>query len=113
MMRRLGVHPGGVAIMAPKAVFRLVLVRGIDPRAANIVKQELLARGGDAAVCDAVSRFCPDPSDILLMGTLHQYADLIEKLRRQRCFGLPALADALADALAAGAPGWRPPHPNG
>lgn len=110
-LRRLGVHPGGVAIMAPKAVFRLVEVAAVDPRAANIVKQEILARGGEAALPDCVSAFGPEPVDILLMGTLHQYASLIEKLYRQPCYGLPALAAALAAALSGSAPGWTPPRP--
>lgn len=111
LMRDLGVHPGGVEIMAPKAVFRLVLVRGVDPRAANIVKQEILARGGDAALPFSVAAFTREPVDMLLMGTLHQYADLIEKLFRSRYFRLPELAAALGTALAASAPGWVPPQP--
>lgn len=111
MMRDLGVHPGGVEIMAPKAVFRLVLVRAVDPRAANIVKQEFLARGGDAALPFSVAAFTHEPVDMLLMGTLHQYGDLIEKLHRSPYFRLPALAAALAEALAASAPGWTPPPP--
>lgn len=108
-MRRIGVHPGGIAIMAPKAVFRLLLLPGVDPRAANIIKQEMLARGGDAAMADGVSFFSPEPTDVLLMGTLHQYGDLIAKLYRQPCFGLPGLAAAMAAVLARSAPGWNPP----
>lgn len=111
LMRSLGVHPGGVAIMAPKAVFRLVLLRGVDPRAANIVKQELLARGGEAALPEPVAAFRPEPVDVLLMATLHQYESLIAKLYRQPWFGLVDLAARLAEALAASAPGWTPPRP--
>lgn len=99
LMRRIGVHPGGVAIMARKAVFRLVLLRGVDPRAANIIKQEMLARGGDAAVSDSVARFAADPTDVLLMGTLAQYDGLVEKLRRQPYYGLPAWGEAITAAL--------------
>lgn len=105
----MGVHPGGIAIMAPKAVFRLVKVCGADPRAANIVKQEMLARGGDAAVPASVSDFDLGPADLLLAGTLSQYADLIEKLYRQPFYNMPHLAAELGRVLAATAPGWRAP----
>lgn len=107
-MRALGVHPAGAAIMAPKGVFRLLKVRGVDPRAANIVKQEMLARGGDAALPASVAGFSLAPTDLLLAGTLSQYAELFEKLRRQPWFGLPRLAEEMARALAAASPGWRP-----
>lgn len=108
-MRALGVHPGGIAAMAPKGVFRLLKVCGVDPRAANIIKQEMLARGGDAALPARVADFAPEPVDILLLGTLAQYTELIEKLYRQPCFGLPGLAAELTQALVAITPGWRPP----
>lgn len=108
-MRRMGVDPGGVVIMAPKGLFRLVLVPLLDPRAANIVKQEILARGGDAAVAATVGEFSLQPTDMLLFATLHQYASLIRKLYVQNCFQLPELGEAMGDALARSAPGWRPP----
>jgi dihydropteroate synthase len=50
LMRRLGVDPKGCEIMAPKAVFRVVVVDGLDARRANILKQEALACGAEAAV---------------------------------------------------------------
>ncbi len=107
ILRRIGVHPGGVAIMARKAVFRLVLLRDVDPRAANIIKQEMLARGGDAAVADSVAGFSPEPTDVLLMGTLAQYDDLVAKLRRQPYYGLPGWAEAIAAALGETSAGQR------
>lgn len=110
-MRAMGVHPGGVAIMAPKAVFRLVRLEGVDPRGAVIIKQELLARGGDAALPRAASDFSLAPTSVLMMGTLHQYAGLIRKLRAQPWYGLPHLAKVLAEALEASAPGWAAPRP--
>lgn len=110
-MRTIGVHPGGVAIMAPKAVFRLVRLEGVDPRGAVIIKQELLSRGGDAALPRAASDFSLAPATVLLMGTLHQYAGLIRKLHAQPWYGLSHLAKLLAQALEESAPGWVAPRP--
>ena len=35
--------------MDKKALFRVVRVKGLDIRAANILKQEMLSRGGEVA----------------------------------------------------------------
>lgn len=110
IMRSMGVHPGGIAIMAPKAVFRLVRVGGVDPRAAVIIKQEMLARGGDAALPRSTSDFSLAPADLLLMGTLHQYGALIHKLYAQPWYGLAQVAGELGEALEASAPGWVAPR---
>jgi dihydropteroate synthase len=110
LMRSMGVHPGGIAIMAPKAVFRLVRLEGVDPRAAVILKQEMLARGGDAALPRSISDFSPAPADLLLMGTLHQYSGLIRKLYAQPWYGLERVARALGEALEGSVPGWVAPR---
>ncbi len=39
-----------IDIMAPKAVFRVVKLFDVHPAAANIIKQEMLAIGGETAV---------------------------------------------------------------
>ena len=43
------VSSGGIDIMESKALFRVVRVTDIDVRAANILKQEMLSRGGEVA----------------------------------------------------------------
>lgn len=99
-MLRLGVDPGGVAIMAPKAQHYIVYVSGIGPKAANILKQEILARGGDAAVSWKVANFVPEPTDLLLFGTLSGLRSLAKKLRRQpKEFKLPELGLELSQVL--------------
>lgn len=49
-LRSLKVHPGGIDIMAPKGILRMIKVRGVDSAALNILKQEMLSIGGDCAV---------------------------------------------------------------
>ncbi|MBC7105727.1 MAG: dihydropteroate synthase, partial [Firmicutes bacterium] len=90
-IREVGADAAGCAIMAPKAVHRVLKVYGLTPRQANILKQEMLARGGEAAVARGVVDGSAERTDVLLMGTLRQFAGLIAKLRMQP-FGLKGLA---------------------
>ena len=46
----INVSPEGIKIMAPKGDFLLVKAEGLSPQAANILKQEMLAKGGEVAV---------------------------------------------------------------
>ena len=54
VMARARVSPGGIDIMEKKALFRAVRVTGIDVRAASILKQEMLSRGGEVATSRSV-----------------------------------------------------------
>ena len=49
-MERIGVDPAGVGIMAPKHFHYNLKVEGLTPAQANILKQEMLSIGGEAAV---------------------------------------------------------------
>ena len=49
-LRSVGADPRGVEIMKEKAVFRVVRVKDVPVRAANLVKQAFLAHGAEAAV---------------------------------------------------------------
>ena len=73
----------GVSIMALKAIHRMVKFEAVDSKTANIVKQEMLSRGGDVALSEGVAKFEKEKTDIIIMGTLAQYIRLIRKLRRQ------------------------------
>ncbi|NLP36408.1 MAG: hypothetical protein GX357_02010 [Firmicutes bacterium] len=94
----VGASPVSVNIMAPKAVFRVIKITGISATAANILKQEMLSKGGEAAVwAGAVN--CKQPTgDVILMGTLHQFRKVIRSLRIQPV-GLPKLAEKLKKLL--------------
>ncbi|MCR4420337.1 MAG: dihydropteroate synthase [Clostridia bacterium] len=97
-LRSIGVEEAGVAIMAPKAVHRVIKVENIPLRAAHILKQEMLSLGGEAAVSREVMALTADKSEVILMGTLRQFERLTEKLRHQY-FGLPSLAEQLSALL--------------
>ena len=73
---KVGVDTAGMRLMEGKTLHLNLKVEGIDPRTANILKQEMLSLGGDAAV-DGRGLDCSLKSaDTILMGTQKQ----IEKL---------------------------------
>lgn len=98
-LEEIGASSPGIEYMIPKAVFRCIKLKKIPSRAANLIKQEMLAKGGEAAVSrGAISS--DDYSDVLLLGTLKHYALLIEKLKLQP-FGLRQVASEIEMILEA------------
>ena len=88
------VDDGGIAAMLPKMSHLNIHIDDVPSPAANIIKQEMLAVGGDAAVArGAVSCRLPT-TDVILMGTKKQLTRFAGKISRQP-FGLPLLAESL------------------
>ena len=96
---RMGVSRAGTDIMSSKGVFRTVVVRDVPIKAALIIKQEMLAKGGEAALPYSAAGLSVESCDLLLMGTLRQYERVLVNLRLQP-FGLPAIARQIECALA-------------
>jgi dihydropteroate synthase len=98
LLKSIGVEPYGIVSMAPKMRHLNILVEGLTPKVANIIKQEMLSQGGDAAV----SRGCVDCSvrrtDALIMGTVKQVLRFAEKLSLQP-FGLKDVSSDLRELL--------------
>jgi len=84
LIRAVGVDDVySVKTMAQKTITRVIRLKGVRATMANILKQEMLSLGGDAAVHkDAIS--CKvEKTDVLLIGTLKQLRQLVSKLRVQ------------------------------
>ena len=92
------VSKAGIDIMERKALLRIVRVKDLSLRAANILKQEMLARGGEVAISREVYEWWGEKADCVLMGTLAQFDRLVPKLKAQP-FGLRALAGSIEAAL--------------
>ncbi|MFH0771087.1 MAG: dihydropteroate synthase [Candidatus Omnitrophota bacterium] len=89
-LRALKVHGGGIKIMAPKAILRIIKIKGVDSAALNILKQDMLSIGGDCAVAwDSFIKRSKNSNGVI-MGTIAQIDRLCEKLNRQP-FCLPEL----------------------
>lgn len=108
-MREIGSDEGGIALMAPKGQTLLVRLENVNLKAANLIKQEMLSRGGDAAVHRDVSMLTKDFSTVLLVGTRRQLREFVRKCRNQP-FGLKALAAELEEVLACEERTWRRPR---
>ena len=92
------VAAAAIDIMAGKALFRAVRIKDVDVRAATILKQEMLARGGDVATSREAYELGGSRADCLVLGTVAQFDRLLPKLRAQP-FGLDMLSSSLAAAL--------------
>ncbi|MBS3975627.1 MAG: hypothetical protein KGZ75_02700 [Syntrophomonadaceae bacterium] len=93
-IRQVGCDEAGVGLMAPKALFRVVKLEMVSFKAANILKQEMLSIGGEAALHRGVINHTVETTDVILMGTVAHYRRLIRKLRAQP-FGLRNMAEEL------------------
>jgi dihydropteroate synthase len=81
-MGKVGVDPTGMKLMKGKTLHYNLKVEGIDPRTANLLKQEMLSVGGDAAL-DRRGLDCSSSStSALLMGTEKQFEKLFSKLEQ-------------------------------
>ena len=99
-LERIGADPGGIGMMAGKTLTRCIHLAALQCRQANILKQELLSLGGDAAVARGTVACSIPFTDVILIGTDKQLLQLCGKLKAQP-FGLPALAAELETLLAA------------
>lgn len=99
IMSSMGVGRPGCDIMAPKAVFRAIRLSNVPLKAALILKQEMLAKGGEAALPQSAAALAVDYCPVVLTGTVRQFELVVHTLRRQP-FGLRALAGRIESVLA-------------
>ena len=83
--------------LGPKMLYRLVRVEGVDSRQGQVLKQELVSLGGDAAMGRGVETE-GSPPVVLLMGTDKQLRKLCGNLSRHP-LGFAALAEELLRLL--------------
>ncbi|MDR1875586.1 MAG: dihydropteroate synthase [Synergistaceae bacterium] len=111
---RIGADPRSSAYFQPKRRTEHLYIRHVDFRAAAFLKQELLARGGDAVVGRHVIDGQVGHSDVLLIATGGQLRALLQKLKAMDCWGLKELREALTEALNnASVSGWTLSLPRG
>lgn len=69
--------------MSTKYIFLVIKLHQIRNASANILKQEMLSLGGEAAVHKYTVNCKVSETDVLLAGTLKIYLKLISKLKSQ------------------------------
>ncbi len=105
----LGVDPFSIRNMTPKMVHRLLLVNGTRGEETALLKQEMLALGGDAAIAGNTGGPPAGENILILMGTEKQLSALCKRLST-RPFNFPAIAREIThtlDLLANPAKIWR------
>lgn len=97
-LKQTRVDPGGIALMSPKTLTRCIHLPMLACRQANVLKQEMLSVGGDAAVARGTVACSIDATDVILIGTERQLVQLCDKLKAQP-FGLAALGPEIRQLL--------------
>jgi dihydropteroate synthase len=98
IFQKIGVDSYGIGAMAQKTININILLEKQPCKIANIIKQEMLSLGGDAAVARG-SVACSIPaSDVLIMGTVKQIMSLAAKIEKQP-FGLNLIARDILETL--------------
>lgn len=98
LMQGIKVDPYGIKIMAPKALNYLIKLNAVSHTAANILKQEMLSLGADAAIAKDAITGKVKKTDCLLIANFSQLRSLHTKLSFQP-FGLAELAQDLSSTL--------------
>lgn len=81
-IQKIGSDPKGIDIMAPKAVFKVIKLEDMVLQDSLIIKQDMLSLGGEVAIPKDAFKLKKNPADILVMGTVAQLRELVEKLQR-------------------------------
>ncbi len=97
-LRRMAVDSCGITLMVPKMRTLCIQLLQLECRQANVLKQEMLSLGGDAAVARGTVACSIDKTDCLLIGTAKQLTRLCRKLKAQP-FALSELAAELEKLL--------------
>ncbi len=100
VLKRVQADPRAFNYLNPKRSTILFFAANIDYRAAAFIKQELLSRGGDAAVAKHVIDGRAEFSDILIIANNSQIFRLLEKLKAMDCWGLREFREELSRAFA-------------
>jgi len=98
LFQKIGVDPYGIKAMVPKTKTVNIFIPDLPCKVANILKQEMLSLGADAAVARGSVACSVEKTDVLLMGTNKQLMKLAEKISKQP-FGLAKIATDINELL--------------
>jgi len=95
---KIGSTLSGQKIMVGKIFPLSIKVKGLKPTAINILKQEMLARGGDVVTARDTLLEKECTSDVIIEGTYKSFEGMVRKLKMQH-FGLKGLSAELGTFL--------------
>lgn len=85
-------------LLTEKAIYRTIKISDLDARAANLLKQEALLVGAEAVISPEVTMFSAVKSDVIILGTMHNYKNLFYTLQNKG-FGLESISDEIKSTL--------------
>ncbi len=97
-MARCQVDPAGINIMLEKGEFIILKTPPLPAAGCNILKQQMLSIGGEAAVSKGAANCSIDSKPAIIFGTRKQFKQLVASLDYQ-CFGLERLQQELKEFL--------------
>ncbi len=104
LIEAVGVEPAALKLLCGKAQHRNIMLKKVKTSWANIIKQEMLAAGGDAAISRHSYACKEDFTDVILMGTKTQINYFMTKMKMQpECFNV--VVDAVERAMGVIKPG--------
>jgi dihydropteroate synthase len=81
-IKKIGSDPKSIEIMAPKAVHKVIRLDHVVLQDAIIIKQDMLSLGGEVAIPQDAFELKERQATILVMGTVKQLQELVNKLQR-------------------------------
>ena len=99
-LKALGADMRSLPFFDNRREIKSVYITNVDVRAANVIKQEMLSRGGDAAVHAHAVDCGVTESDVILFGTVKQISFLADKLETMPWWGFPDTVKILREVLA-------------
>lgn len=90
-LKKLNCDPAGINIMSGKAIFKTIKLENVPAKAANILKQTFLAKGGEVALSRGTADLSIESTDVIICATLKQFRLALVQLKAQP-WGLPNLA---------------------
>ena len=90
------IKAGGIELMGPRAVHKVVKLYQVEAKTANLLKQQMLKSGGDAAISYDAWSDKPVRTDMIIFGTLEQYEKFIAAIQKK---GLKGVAEDIQRIL--------------
>ena len=81
-IKNIGSDPKSFEIMAPKAISKIIKLENVVLRDAIIIKQDMLSLGGEVAIPKDAFDLHQKKASILIIGTVKQLRELVQKLNR-------------------------------
>jgi dihydropteroate synthase len=97
-LKKVEVDPHGIQAILSKMLHLNILIDSLECRVANMIKQEMLSLGGDAAVARGTDACSIARTDVILMGTHKQMQRFADEISAQP-FALGAISVRLREIL--------------